>query len=154
MVEQTVTARYLEFWLLCVPGGKLPESWLQPRIVLLDVGMVTRLSNADQHNMVNLFQSLLGMDGRGIAKAVLSFSGKPVTCTMSHQPAATAFLTWHCWSTEHKAHSRLRPDDYVSQRGQHSWITRMLSLQKHLSSVTVQQVTSRHVQTHAPLRAL
>ena len=66
-------------------GGKLPESWLQPKIVLLDVGMVTRLSSADQHNMVDLFQSLMGMDGQGIANAVLSFSGKPMTCTMSRQ---------------------------------------------------------------------
>ena len=50
--------------------------------------MVTRLSSADQHNMVDLFQSLLGMDGQGIANAVLSFSGKLMTCTMSRQPPA------------------------------------------------------------------
>lgn len=49
---------------------------MQPRIVLLDVGMVTRLSTADQQNMVKLFQSLLGMDGQGIANAALSFSGE------------------------------------------------------------------------------
>lgn len=99
--------RYLQFWLRCVPGSKLPESWLQPKIVLLDVGMVTRLSSADQHNMVDLFQSLLGMDGQGIANAVLSFSGKP-TCTMSRQmPTATALLTWHCWFTKHKMQLQL-----------------------------------------------
>ncbi|KAL3130565.1 hypothetical protein ABBQ38_008372 [Trebouxia sp. C0009 RCD-2024] len=57
-------------------GGKSPEDWMQPRIVLLDVGMVTRLSTADQQNMVKLFQSLLGMDGQGIANAALSFSGE------------------------------------------------------------------------------
>ena len=62
----------------CAPGGNVSESWLQPRIVLLDVGMVTRLSSADQHHMVDLFQSLFGMDGQGIANAVLSFSGKPM----------------------------------------------------------------------------
>ncbi|KAL3130566.1 hypothetical protein ABBQ38_008372 [Trebouxia sp. C0009 RCD-2024] len=62
-------------------GGKSPEDWMQPRIVLLDVGMVTRLSTADQQNMVKLFQSLLGMDGQGIANAALSFSGEKQTCT-------------------------------------------------------------------------
>ncbi|KAL3144219.1 hypothetical protein ABBQ32_003998 [Trebouxia sp. C0010 RCD-2024] len=74
-------------------GGKPPEDWMQPRIVLLDVGMVTRLSTADQQNMVKLFQSLLGMDGQGIANAVLSFSGEKQTCT---DPCAfAASLTAH-----------------------------------------------------------
>lgn len=30
--------------------------WLQPHIVLLDVGMATELSSEDQHNMVGLFR--------------------------------------------------------------------------------------------------
>ena len=45
-------------------------------MVLLDVGMVTRLSELDQHTMLGLFTSLSGMDGQGVANAVLSFSGQ------------------------------------------------------------------------------
>lgn len=50
---------------------------VQPRIVLLDVGIVTCLSEVDQHNMLNLFRSLSGLDGQGIAHAVLQFLGQP-----------------------------------------------------------------------------
>lgn len=72
---------------------------MQPRIVLLDVGMVTRLSTADQQNMVKLFQSLLGMDGQGIANAVLSFSGELMICNIClpanrHCRPDTASLVW------------------------------------------------------------
>ncbi|KAL0040620.1 hypothetical protein WJX77_012568 [Trebouxia sp. C0004] len=62
-------------------GCHIPNSWLRPKVVLLDVGMVTRLSEVDQHNMLGLFTSLSGMDGQGIANAVLSFSGEKQTCT-------------------------------------------------------------------------
>lgn len=112
--------------------------------------MVTRLSSADQHNMVNLFQSLLGMDGQGIANAVLSFSGKPMTCTMSRRSEAPPFLTWLCWSAERKTHSRLRPaaDDFVSQRKSAQLDhLHVVSTKASQLTVTVQQVTSRHVQT-------
>ena len=83
---------------MLVLGSKLPEDWMQPKLVLLDVGMVTRLSTADQQNMVKLFQSLLGMDGQGIADAVLSFSGKltvevDATCPCNCRPD-TALLVW------------------------------------------------------------
>ena len=82
-------------WRVLVLGGKLPEDWMQPKLVLLDVGMVTRLSTADQQNMVKLFQSLLGMDGQGIADAVLSFSGKLTQLKFMHA-LATAALTQPC----------------------------------------------------------
>lgn len=61
---------------LCTAGCNIANSWLQPKVVLLDVGMVTRLSQVDQHNMLGLFTSLSGMDGQGVANAVLSFSGQ------------------------------------------------------------------------------
>ncbi len=61
---------------LCTAGRNVANSWLQPKVVLLDVGMVTRLSEIDQHNMLGLFTSLSGMDGQGVANAVLSFSGQ------------------------------------------------------------------------------
>ena len=38
--------------------------------------MFTCLSQVDQHNMLGLFTSLSGMDGQGVANAVLSFSGQ------------------------------------------------------------------------------
>ena len=41
--------------------------------------MVTRLSDVDRHNMLHLFTALSAMDGPGIAKAVLSFSGQAAT---------------------------------------------------------------------------
>ncbi|KAL0042711.1 hypothetical protein WJX79_008376 [Trebouxia sp. C0005] len=69
-------------------GCNIANSWLQPKVVLLDVGMVTRLSQVDQHNMLGLFTSLSGMDGQGVANAVLSFSGEAQTCTNP-----TAFTT-------------------------------------------------------------
>jgi len=61
---------------LCTAGCNVASSWLQPKVVLLDVGMATRLSELDQHNMLGLFTSLSGMDGQGVANAVLSFSGQ------------------------------------------------------------------------------
>ncbi len=61
---------------LCTAGCNIANSWLQPKVVLLDVGMVTRLSKMDQDNMLGLFTSLSGMDGQGVANAVLSFSGQ------------------------------------------------------------------------------
>ncbi len=60
-------------------------------MVLLDVGMVTRLSEMDQHNMLGLFTSLSGMDGQGVANAVLSFSGQSclsVVCAKSDRCGA------------------------------------------------------------------
>lgn len=45
-----------------------------PRIVLLDVGMTTRLSDTEQNNLVSFFQSLTSMDGSSIADSILSFA--------------------------------------------------------------------------------
>ncbi|KAL0049468.1 hypothetical protein WJX82_003073 [Trebouxia sp. C0006] len=72
-------------------GCNRANSWLQPKVVLLDVGMVTRLSEMDQHNILGLFTSLSGMDGQGVANAVLSFSGEKQTC--SNPSAFTSSLT-------------------------------------------------------------
>ena len=61
--------------------------------MLLDAGMVTRLSETDRKNMLKLFQSLCGLDGRGVAKAVLSFSGQSPTCTDSCNADDCSFET-------------------------------------------------------------
>lgn len=45
-----------------------------PRIVLLDVGMTTRLSDTEQSNLVSFFQSLTSLDGNKIAESILSFA--------------------------------------------------------------------------------
>lgn len=136
--------------LLSVPGGKPPEDWMQPRIVLLDVGMVTRLSTADQQNMVKLFQSLLGMDGQGIANAVLSFSGKlmtegDATCSCNCHP-----LMWRCWSGEVIYGCELT-DSVHMHRAALSTHLHMVPSQQFQSVAAAQQVRSRHVLTHAPL---
>jgi len=84
---------------VCLPGYDDSDAWLQPKIVLLDVGMVTRLSDTDQHNMLDLFRSLSGMDGQGIANAVLQFSGQ--LASASHCSCSVYVgLVWtpiHCW---------------------------------------------------------
>ena len=59
--------------------------------------MVTRLSDVDQHNMLHLFTALSGMDGPGIAKAVLSFSGQAASvwymglCASAFMPVLYSF---------------------------------------------------------------
>ncbi len=45
-----------------------------PRIVLLDVGMTTRLTEAEQGNLVRFFDTLTRMDGHHIAESILSFA--------------------------------------------------------------------------------
>ena len=45
-----------------------------PRIVLLDVGMTTRLTDAEQGNLVEFFDTLTRMDGQRIAESILSFA--------------------------------------------------------------------------------
>ena len=60
-------------------------SWLQPHVVLLDVGMATELSADDRYNMFNLFKGFAEKDGKGMAKATLAFAGKKQRCT---DPAA------------------------------------------------------------------
>lgn len=61
--------------------------WLQPHIVLLDVGMATELSSEDQANMVGLFRCFAALDGAGVASWVLRFSGQEQAC-----PAPGAFV--------------------------------------------------------------
>ncbi|KAI8469109.1 MAG: hypothetical protein J3K34DRAFT_459528 [Monoraphidium minutum] len=58
----------------------LRASWLQPRIVLLDVGMATELSREDQTNMVGLFRAFSQMEGADAADWVLRFSGPQQAC--------------------------------------------------------------------------
>lgn len=53
----------------------LQQRWLQPSLVLLDVGMATELSPTDQTNMVGLFRSFAAMDGRACGDWTLRFSG-------------------------------------------------------------------------------
>ncbi|KAK9808945.1 hypothetical protein WJX72_006758 [[Myrmecia] bisecta] len=61
-------------------GVQVPKKWLQPRIVLLDVGMATHLSREDQTNMYNLFRAFAFMDGAAVARWTLAFAGQEQTC--------------------------------------------------------------------------
>jgi hypothetical protein len=58
----------------------LHASWLQPRIVLLDVGMATELSGEDQKNMVGLFRAFSQLEGAAAADWILRFSGEGQGC--------------------------------------------------------------------------
>jgi len=66
----------------------LQQRWLQPQIVLLDVGMATELSDEDRSNMVGLFKSFAAMDGTEVGKWVLRFSGPDQHC-----PAPDDFIS-------------------------------------------------------------
>ncbi|KXZ44199.1 hypothetical protein GPECTOR_71g560 [Gonium pectorale] len=66
----------------------LQQRWLQPSLVLLDVGMATELSPVDQVNMVGLFRSFAAMDGRACGEWTLRFSGDSQSC-----PDPEAFRT-------------------------------------------------------------
>ncbi|PSC73099.1 putative serine threonine-kinase abkC [Micractinium conductrix] len=64
-----------------VPGGlasRLLGSWAQhfklPRLVLLDVGMIARLSTEDQHNLVGFFKGLTSMNGGELADSIMTFT--------------------------------------------------------------------------------
>jgi aarF domain-containing kinase len=57
------------------------ERWLQPHIVLLDVGMATELSSHDRYNMLHLFKSFIEHDGQTMAAHALAFAGKKQRCT-------------------------------------------------------------------------
>ena len=65
-------------------GGRrceqIPENWLQPSIVLLDVGMVTRLARQEQQLLTQMFRAFSQLDGDGMARAALAFSGDKQTC--------------------------------------------------------------------------
>ncbi len=58
----------------------LQQHWLQPQMVLLDVGMATELTDEDQRNMVGLFRSFAAMDGQACGEWTLSFSGGWALC--------------------------------------------------------------------------
>jgi aarF domain-containing kinase len=54
----------------------LQQRWLEPQMVLLDVGMATELTEEDQTNMIGLFRSFAAMDGKGCGEWTLRFSGE------------------------------------------------------------------------------
>jgi hypothetical protein len=56
------------------------QKWLQPHVVLLDVGMATELTSEDRGNMFNLFKSFAEKNGRGMALAALAFAGTEQRC--------------------------------------------------------------------------
>lgn len=62
-----------------------------PRIVLLDVGMTTRLSDTEQSNLVSFFQSLTSLDGHHIAESILSFAEAVEDATGFKNEMATLF---------------------------------------------------------------
>jgi aarF domain-containing kinase len=57
----------------------LQQRWLEPQMVLLDVGMATELTEEDQRNMIGLFRSFAAMDGKACGEWTLKFSGGVVT---------------------------------------------------------------------------
>ena len=59
---------------------QIPEEWLRPSIVLLDVGMVTHLRRHEQQLLTELFRAFSGLDGAGMARAALAFSADHQTC--------------------------------------------------------------------------
>ena len=59
---------------------QVPEKWLQPSIVLLDVGMVTCLARQEQLLLTQMFRAFSSMDGASMARAALAFSGEKQTC--------------------------------------------------------------------------
>ncbi|GFH07512.1 protein kinase domain-containing protein [Haematococcus lacustris] len=66
----------------------LQQRWLQPQMVLLDVGMATELSDEDQTNMIGLFRSFAAMDGKACGEWTLRFSGDQQQC-----PDPEAFIS-------------------------------------------------------------
>jgi hypothetical protein len=60
---------------------QVPDTLLQPSMVLLDVGMATHLAGKDRENMIGLFEAFSDLDGPGIAEWVLKFSGPDQSCT-------------------------------------------------------------------------
>lgn len=65
---------------------QLQTSLREPQLVLLDVGVATRLGAQDQRNMVGLFSAFAALDGRQTAEWVLKFAGQ-VRCS-------TACMCW------------------------------------------------------------
>lgn len=61
--------------LLALPAGLLsrlgPVLEFQPKIVLLDTGMIVTLSDEDKSSLLAFFKSLTKMDGEGLGKAIL-----------------------------------------------------------------------------------
>lgn len=62
------------------PAEQILSQWLQPHVVLLDVGMATELSTSDQYSMWHLFKGFVEKDGVRMADAALSFAGKRQHC--------------------------------------------------------------------------
>jgi aarF domain-containing kinase len=64
-----------------LPGGLLgtlrsllPFELKLPRLVLLDVGMIAKLTREDQHNLVGFFKGLTSMDGGELADSIMTFT--------------------------------------------------------------------------------
>ena len=70
---------------------QIPEEWLRPSIVLLDVGMVTHLRRHEQQLLTELFRAFSGLDGAGMARAALAFSADHQTCP---DPEARFLICW------------------------------------------------------------
>lgn len=55
---------------------RLQAACAEPQLVLLDVGVATRLSDNEQRTMVGLFSAFGDLDGRATAERVLEFAGE------------------------------------------------------------------------------
>ena len=61
-------------------------------MVLLDAGMVTHMSQTDQQNMLHLFRAFTKMDGKGVAEAILDFSGAKLQLGFMQSPIASSVI--------------------------------------------------------------
>lgn len=61
-------------WAAPPDGSWCPRAWLVPSLVLLDVGMTSRLTEAHQGCMVSLFTAFARGDGSGVAEHALRFA--------------------------------------------------------------------------------
>ena len=69
-------------------------------MVLLDAGMVTHMSQTDQQNMLHLFRAFTKMDGKGVAEAILDFSGTELQLGLMQSLTASSTMM-HNVSTGH-----------------------------------------------------
>lgn len=75
-------------------GGLLGVELKLPRLVLLDVGMIARLSSEDQHNLVGFFKGLTSMDGAELADSIMTFAEeRPSNPSAFRQDMASLFAS-------------------------------------------------------------
>lgn len=79
-LEKPLPPRSAYVWVANRLGYQATTEWHRPNIVLLDVGMSTRLTEHERLRMVDLFRAFVKLDGRSMARTTLQFSPKQ-SCT-------------------------------------------------------------------------